>query len=558
MQRSACLLVLAVTLTGCRDGVVPTAPARALVPSAVTAPRSYVSLLPPVVAPQYGRIVLNGDEWAFRDQSILQGTGGADFARNVARFFVGDRQGRFLIASDYYALVGEPLADALRAAGHRVEIRPGTAVTAQGLDSLRAFDGVFVEGGGAPEPALLADYVRGGGKVYVGGGSGHYGNSPALEAAHWNVLLEPFGLRMLPAWVPSSGFITYGGSNPLVAGLGTVFEEWGNPVARVRDDDPTTEIVAVRGEQALLATFDAGRAGPVAAFTAPASLVEGDTLTLDASASQNAASFAWTFEDGTTASGPRATHVAVDDGTLRARLVVTSRGGGADTLVRTVTVTNAAPVVTVAALGRVTSGAAIAPVVWFSDRGVRDATWRGRVTWSDLADRSTSAAAQGAVDASRATCGAGTRTLSVAVTDKDGATGTATASVEVVAAPIAIDVQYGDAVGSIKVGSTGPAELPVAVFGSAALDVRTLDVASLRLGDGRGTGTPVATKQNGTRYASYEDVNKDGVVDLVLHVERRALIANGDLSSATTALQLWGTRGGCAAVRGSDVVRVIP
>jgi hypothetical protein len=58
------------------------------------------------------------------------------------------------------------------------------------------------------------------------------------------------------------------------------------------------------------------------------------------------------------------------------------------------------------------------------------------------------------------------------------------------------------------------------------------------LGDEAGGDTPVAQKNNGAYEAYSEDVNGDGLTDLVLMFEVPALVAGGDLVATSTELVL--------------------
>ena len=74
--------------------------------------------------------------------------------------------------------------------------------------------------------------------------------------------------------------------------------------------------------------------------------------------------------------------------------------------------------------------------------------------------------------------------------------------------PVAIDIKPGDSLKSINLGSRGV--ISVVIFGSSALSVRDVDPASIRF-----AGAAVALKQNGLAQITYEDINHDGIPDIV-------------------------------------------
>ena len=119
-----------------------------------------------------------------------------------------------------------------------------------------------------------------------------------------------------------------------------------------------------------------------------------------------------------------------------------------------------------------------------------------------------------------------------------------------------IDIQPGSDDNPVNLTSRGL--LPVAVLSTDAFDATTLDPATITLGDNDGADTPVATRRNGTLFASLEDVNEDGLLDLVLHFDVPTLVANGDLDAESTYLILNGTTRDGAPLRAADAVRIVP
>jgi hypothetical protein len=131
---------------------------------------------------------------------------------------------------------------------------------------------------------------------------------------------------------------------------------------------------------------------------------------------------------------------------------------------------------------------------------------------------------------------------------------------------VAIDIKPGSWPNSINLGngdsngkSNGAgANIAVALFSSPAFDATAVDPATVTLGDEAAPDTPVSMKNNGTWFAALEDVNGDGLLDVVFHFDRDVLIANGDLTAATTYLSLWGMGPGGLPFTGMDAVRVVP
>ena len=122
--------------------------------------------------------------------------------------------------------------------------------------------------------------------------------------------------------------------------------------------------------------------------------------------------------------------------------------------------------------------------------------------------------------------------------------------------PVGIDVKPGSGENPINVGANG--RLPVAILTTDSFDAATVNTATITLGDETGSDTPVALRTNGTRFASLEDADGDGDLDLVVHFALPALVSNGDLTPATTQLVLRGMTNGGTPIRGVDVVQIVP
>jgi hypothetical protein len=89
-------------------------------------------------------------------------------------------------------------------------------------------------------------------------------------------------------------------------------------------------------------------------------------------------------------------------------------------------------------------------------------------------------------------------------------------------------------------------------------DAALIAPATATLGDGTGTEAAVKTHHNGRPIAALRDVDRDGDKDLVLTFNEADLVANGDLTTATTRLVFRAERTDGSRVRGEETVTVIP
>lgn len=113
---------------------------------------------------------------------------------------------------------------------------------------------------------------------------------------------------------------------------------------------------------------------------------------------------------------------------------------------------------------------------------------------------------------------------------------------------VTIDIKPGSFPNTINLGSSGT--VPVAIFSTATFDARTVDPTTVTL-----ASAPVKLNGKGTPMASFQDVNGDGRLDIVVHVETSAL----QLGETDTIAVLEGkTFGGNSMIRGTDTVRVVP
>lgn len=291
--------------------------------------------------------------------------------------------------------------------------------------------------------------------------------------------------------------------------------------------------------------------GSVATNSGTVSDPDGDPVTLSASVGDvvdnGDGTWSWSFA---TTDGPAETQTVTITGT-------DDKGAEGEVTFELV-VENVAPIVDAGPDADLVSGEVFAFSGSFSDPGVIDFPWSWEIDWGDGTTSVGSTNSQAApITDSHEFCAAGDYTITLSVTDKDGGTGSDAMTLTVAFVEVELSIKPDGDPTPINPGGQGL--LPVAILGSATFDVADVDPTSVVLGDEVGADTPVASRRNGTLYASVEDVNGDGIPDLVLMFRVPDLVANGDLTEATTELVLRGFLGdGCTNFRGAQEVDVVP
>jgi hypothetical protein len=112
---------------------------------------------------------------------------------------------------------------------------------------------------------------------------------------------------------------------------------------------------------------------------------------------------------------------------------------------------------------------------------------------------------------------------------------------------VQIDIKPGSFPNSINLGSNGT--VSVAIFSTATFDATQIDPLTVTL-----ASAPVKLKGNGTPQFSNQDVDGDGLLDLVVHVSTSTL----QLSETDTEAVLEGETFSGKAIRGKDTIRVVP
>ena len=112
---------------------------------------------------------------------------------------------------------------------------------------------------------------------------------------------------------------------------------------------------------------------------------------------------------------------------------------------------------------------------------------------------------------------------------------------------VRVDVKPDDPTNSVNPRSRGV--VPVAIFGSATLSARSIDVGSITV-----AGAPVQKKPSGQFNASFTDVDGDGIIDLLVHVGTQDL----HVERYGTEIIVRGRTTSGELIRGSDTIRVVP
>jgi PKD repeat protein len=134
------------------------------------------------------------------------------------------------------------------------------------------------------------------------------------------------------------------------------------------------------------------------------------------------------------------------------------------------------------------------------------------------------------------------------VADNLGQTASDTILITVTAVQeVDIDIKPGSDPNSINLGSKGT--IPVAIHSTADFDANTVDPATVTL-----AGATVGVKGKSDKVmASLEDVNGDGLLDLVIHIVNEMSLTEGSTEALLEGSTFDGT-----LIEGSDTVNIVP
>jgi probable HAF family extracellular repeat protein len=250
------------------------------------------------------------------------------------------------------------------------------------------------------------------------------------QVVGWN--LPSSGVNQGEYWTQATGMRDLGTLDTEVLSRATGINNNGRVVGR-SNDRPVMWFL----------TSNAVPVASLANVSAATTRFEGASYVFDGTASSDAdgdlLTYAWTFGDATASqTGATPSHSYAQNGTYTVSLTVTDwRGATSTTVTKSVTVTNAAPVV-----AQVANGTTVGPgnalytfTVSFTDAGAQDSPWTVTVNWGD----GTSASTYNRTDQTSFTASHNypanvkrtTVTVTTTVRDKDNATGTMTHTVAV-------------------------------------------------------------------------------------------------------------------------------
>jgi probable HAF family extracellular repeat protein len=300
---------------------------------------------------------------------------------------------------------------------------------------------------------------------------------------------------------------------------------------------------------------------PVANAGGPYTGVEGSPIAFSGSGTDtdgDKLSFTWSFDDGDSATTATASHTYANNGSFTAVLRVVDPSGASHAATAAVTVNNVAPrVIAGPTPTTIYSGDTLYLSASFNDPGTLDGPWSTSIEWGEGLPTAGSASDQSKpITGAHRYFRAASYSVRVAATDKDNGVGADTVAVVVARFPTVIDVAPKDASNVISIRSGGQT-LTVALLSTPTYDARLASPASAVISNGVGSGTRLRGTTVGRDY-DRTDVNKDGRIDLVLYFNKSDMVANGDLTTATTKLILLADDTSGRQTRGENAVTVKP
>jgi len=405
------------------------------------------------------------------------------------------------------------------------------------------------------ENALADSATKGGRAVYIITGPLYSGSHAltflknegkvALPDSTWKVALigprnagVPFTRGTLQTWNDLSGVTVLAVNMPNVAGIRN--DPWTKYLTTVDKIEQSTgydflSLLPIAFQTAV----EAGDRPPVSQFSVAGTLNEGALITFDASASTDpdlgrtdlgrteALGYAWNFSDGSQASGKVVTKTFADNGAYTATLLVNDAFGWQEMSSQAVSVANVAPSVSLGATTplSILSGESVGVSGSFTDPG-SDAPWHALLDWGDGTTASSTLNASGAtVTGASQFLAAGTYSVTLSVTDKDGASGSKSLTVNVGRRSV-----VGDATpGVISLADPMTGDIKITLYSDPQVDVSTLDLSSVRIGT-------VSLSDKKVQFK----IHSQSPSRIVLRFNAQALIDAGLITASSTELDLTG------------------
>jgi hypothetical protein len=245
----------------------------------------------PIAGKRHSNIIINHDEWTLTEQGFGFSPYAGQFARNVASWFTGGSQGKFLaytkteLGSVDTAFKGASFRNALEADGHTLVTSSIIPFT---LETLRQYDAVFLAANNVDNQVLI-DYVNAGGNVYISAGSKYDGSGSETEANWYNVFLNTFGLAYGFPYNGISGTPIIESSHPIFDGIYNLYYAFGNPVIVLNPSDPRTKIINRYQGSNLIALYSRSSVSGSIQLTGSA---------VDSDSGPSAMTYAWTLVSG--------------------------------------------------------------------------------------------------------------------------------------------------------------------------------------------------------------------------------------------------------------------
>ncbi len=398
-------------------------------------------------------------------------------------------------------------------------------------DSGRAGRAVYIVTGPIYSPSHALVFLKNEGKV-------------AVPDSTWKVALigpatgsVPFTRGSIQSWDDVSGLTVMAVNMPNVAGVRN--DPWQKYLTTVdRIEQSTGYDILSLLQTGFQDALEAGDRSPTADFSFSGTQKEGSAIDFDGSASTDpdlgrtdlgrteSLTYAWTFGDGSAATGKTQSHTYTDDGIYTVTLTVSDAFGWQKTTSRTVAISNVAPSVSLSATSplSILSGDAVSVAGSFTDPG-SDAPWSSVLDWGTGTPTSATLSQSGAsITGTRSYLAIGAHTISLTVTDKDGASGAQSLSVDVARRPVASTATPSSILATDLTG-----DIKITLYSDSRANVTLLDLASVRVGTVGASAKKVKLKA---------DVN--GTTSITLRFDRQALADAGVLTPGTTQFEVIG------------------